>query len=296
MEPHSPGMVQDDTFTSIGRDIPNVTKLCEELGYEPRRSPLKTAMDRYIYEFTTDRGEKGESFTRRKEPLHEAGIRSLTEKFLDQDGNGPLFWPDHPAFPWSGRLQYSTHRDQIRSAVHKLFWRYIVQNKQNNQKRDNQKQNKKKQKKQEHRVPRDKNAPKPRRRVAAQKGVATHQVQSRENSVGFEQPPHASAVSVPIVPETNESAEIPSPAITPRPASPLFPKYIEESVGDCNIQDARGESHATGELLSQPVVPMAPMTDGLDDGPSRQNETTTAGQVSLAIEMFTFIQSHVNES
>ncbi|KAH7155468.1 hypothetical protein B0J13DRAFT_545650 [Dactylonectria estremocensis] len=258
MESNSPDHDQDDAFASKAGLVPHITELREELGSEVG-TDLARRIAEYPFGFKSDRGKKGISLTRWKDFHHQAGLRKMAEDFLERDGNGPLFWPDDRASPHYRKLQYSRHRDQIRNSLTMLFWKLNVQYYKN---------------------PREEVTPNPRPRGVAQHDVATqHQGQSHESSVGSEQVPPSGAVFMPIVPETNGSAEIPSPVATPRPASPLFHEYIEEPVGDIHIQDTRGESHTSGkELPGQPVVPMASMTDGLDDETSRPNESATAEQ------------------
>ncbi|KAH6990791.1 hypothetical protein BKA56DRAFT_216773 [Ilyonectria sp. MPI-CAGE-AT-0026] len=120
MDPHS-------IFATNVTHIPNIRTLraeldCARVG-QRRDVNFYNSVCSYLFTFTSTLGFKGTDLTRWKAPAHQKGLLELTRRFLEDDGNGAIFWPDDPKSPDYRSLQYSKDADRISRAMTQLFWR-----------------------------------------------------------------------------------------------------------------------------------------------------------------------------
>ena len=96
--------------------LPSITALRAALDYGDAKSARCTFfyddIRHFRRKFTTSTGISGVKLRDWKDAAHQAGLTELTTSYLDQHGNGSLFWPDDKSSQNHSRLQYSTHRDR----------------------------------------------------------------------------------------------------------------------------------------------------------------------------------------
>lgn len=92
--------------------IPHLTALRKTLGYDNPGQQEDIAFKRAIKEqlgtFVSS-GDKisGYKLTKWTSPSHQRGLLEITKDFLDNKGNGPLFWPDRHSSTDTRPLEYS---------------------------------------------------------------------------------------------------------------------------------------------------------------------------------------------
>ncbi|CAJ0545630.1 Ff.00g091030.m01.CDS01 [Fusarium sp. VM40] len=108
--------------------IPHLTALRKTLGYDNPGQQEDIAFKRAIKEqlgtFVSS-GDKisGYKLTKWTSPSHQRGLLEITKDFLDNKGNGPLFWPDRHSSTDTRPLEYSKDSKKIRCLMIKVFWR-----------------------------------------------------------------------------------------------------------------------------------------------------------------------------
>ncbi|KAH6960798.1 hypothetical protein DER45DRAFT_172245 [Fusarium avenaceum] len=108
--------------------IPHLTALRKTLGYDNPGQQEDIAFKRAIKEqlgaFVSS-GDKisGYKLTKWTNPSHQRGLLEITKDFLDNKGNGPLFWPDRHSSTDTRPLEYSKDSKKIRCLMIKVFWR-----------------------------------------------------------------------------------------------------------------------------------------------------------------------------
>ncbi|KAH7001609.1 hypothetical protein EDB80DRAFT_97571 [Ilyonectria destructans] len=120
MDPHS-------IFATNVTHIPNIRTLraeldCAHVG-QRRDVNFYNSVCSYMFTFKSTHGLKGTELTRWKAPPHQKGLLELTRRFLEDDGNGAIFWPDDSTSPEYRSLQYSKDADRISRVMTQLFWR-----------------------------------------------------------------------------------------------------------------------------------------------------------------------------
>lgn len=99
----------------VASSIPTITNLRRQLEYgEPRLSRCKIFYDdvrAFRKKYCTHDGFSGISLHVWKLPEHQAGLTNLTEAYLDEQGNGTLYWPDDDASIYRNKLRYSQDHD-----------------------------------------------------------------------------------------------------------------------------------------------------------------------------------------
>ncbi|KAH6990790.1 hypothetical protein BKA56DRAFT_216766 [Ilyonectria sp. MPI-CAGE-AT-0026] len=266
--PRGPNWGSKRVFNTHTNDIPNLTELRKRLGCSSagRRldAHLYTIICEYSSKFTSSNGLTGHQLSKWTDKSHQAALLEISSQFLKRDGNGPRFWPNDPASPEYRRLQYSKSTDAgfIKRHITQLFWRLGQQN------------------------------PKPRpqsvgnrsdQTATGQNNIQTtlERGQSPENPIYLDEPSlfvsPSPAFSPIIAPRATAST-----AAHPQP-TPLSLQTISEGpIDDLHMRGEQGgPTTVGGNARSQPMAPLAPMTEDLLDGPSTSGIDTTAAQVSL---------------
>ncbi|KAK1754179.1 hypothetical protein QBC47DRAFT_403567 [Echria macrotheca] len=112
--------------------IPNIKTLREELGYgDPKQRRYSvfceyTSLFQKIYR--TGSGIGGLELHNWKSDITQAGLDDMTAAFLEDEGNGWLFWPDERSSTYYNTLQYSEHSMKITRLMKQLFFRMSLQN------------------------------------------------------------------------------------------------------------------------------------------------------------------------
>ncbi|KAH8734885.1 hypothetical protein BGZ61DRAFT_528156 [Ilyonectria robusta] len=131
---HPPG---PSTYLSFNRmkvtNIPSITELRKELDYgharERRDIVFYNTVRAYMFTFVSRKGISGPDLLKWKYRPHQAGLLEMASQFLDQDAKGAFFWPDDPAAPNHGKLQYSKEPRRIRNIMVQLFFKINQQHK-----------------------------------------------------------------------------------------------------------------------------------------------------------------------
>lgn len=103
--------------TIFAANIPNITNLRNELGYGDARLPRCVTFyadtRAFRRRFTTSNGVNGVDLYDWKSLAGQAGLDEMTTAFLDNTGNGPLYWPDDESSKdYYNKYQYSKDRDR----------------------------------------------------------------------------------------------------------------------------------------------------------------------------------------
>ncbi|KAF7540778.1 hypothetical protein G7Z17_g12114 [Cylindrodendrum hubeiense] len=123
--PRTPRSNSPDIFDIKSGDIPGVRQLRCELGYGSagQRNDIEfyNFICAYIFTFTSSNGLKGSKLTKWKSPRHQTALLELTNKFLEQDGKGVVYWPDNPTHANNRGLEYTRDRQLIKQTIAQLF-------------------------------------------------------------------------------------------------------------------------------------------------------------------------------
>ncbi|KAK5655306.1 hypothetical protein OQA88_5873 [Cercophora sp. LCS_1] len=107
--------------------IPSITALRRELDYGelklPRCSAFNDDINAFRKKFITSRGVAGTDLFNWNSKDGQEGLAEITSTYLDEAGNGRIFWPDDESAANYNKYQYSTHESQIKRLVKQLFFR-----------------------------------------------------------------------------------------------------------------------------------------------------------------------------
>ena len=91
--------------------IPKITELRNELDYGNPQLPRCMAFydDIRVFrrKYRTSQGVPGFNLWDWKSREHQAGLTEMTQAYLDEEGNGRVFWPAEESSPNRNRLNYS---------------------------------------------------------------------------------------------------------------------------------------------------------------------------------------------
>lgn len=100
--------------TEVAYPKEGVTKLKQDLGYgrprQRRDNRFSKALRDYIAKYKTRCKIAGEDLCQWEE--HKSQLTDLVLDFLDEDGKGPLWWPDDKTSFNYGPLQFSVHSEK----------------------------------------------------------------------------------------------------------------------------------------------------------------------------------------
>ncbi|KAM5355466.1 hypothetical protein ACJ41O_002112 [Fusarium nematophilum] len=115
-------------------EVPTLTELRVALGFGresgPRHLFFKKHIKKYAAGFTTKDDAPGETFTRWRDPSHQAVFREMAQGFLNK--HGMLFWQDDGDVADRQAYRCSRNREQLLILLAQLFFR---QNEQSNKKK-----------------------------------------------------------------------------------------------------------------------------------------------------------------
>ena len=99
----------------VASSIPTISALRQQLGYGDRHlnrcSTFYDDVRVFRKKYLTHDGFSGISFYNWKSPEHQAGLTEMTDAYLDEEGNGALYWPDNDASINRNKLRYSQDHD-----------------------------------------------------------------------------------------------------------------------------------------------------------------------------------------
>ncbi|KAJ4256199.1 hypothetical protein NW762_009277 [Fusarium torreyae] len=112
--------------TKVG-EIPQCQALRKLLGvgtpHDKESICFKNTIQEFRVQYRSDEGEFGYSFRTWGDPSHQKGLIRMTDGFLERDGQGPRFWPDHEGSAPVKPLKWTKDRARIKKLIKQLFWR-----------------------------------------------------------------------------------------------------------------------------------------------------------------------------
>ncbi|KAM0250588.1 hypothetical protein ACHAP5_002118 [Fusarium lateritium] len=121
--------VADRLFkTTKTSSIPRLSDLRQTLGHGNRGKQEDIAFKKTIREQLAAFVSSGDSLpgyklTKWTDPSHQRGLLEITKDFLDNKGNGPLFWPDSHSPANTRPLEYFRDSKRIHRLMTQVFWR-----------------------------------------------------------------------------------------------------------------------------------------------------------------------------
>ncbi|KAM0209176.1 hypothetical protein ACHAQD_000958 [Fusarium lateritium] len=121
--------VADRLFkTTKTTSIPRLSDLRQTLGHGNRGKQEDIAFKKAIREQLAAFVSSGDSLpgyklTKWTDPSHQRGLLEITKDFLDNKGNGPIFWPDSHSSANTRPLEYFRDSKKIRRLMIQVFWR-----------------------------------------------------------------------------------------------------------------------------------------------------------------------------
>jgi len=119
----------------VASSIPTITALREQLDYGDshlsRCNAFYDDVRTFRKRYRTHDGSSGISLYNWKSPEHQAGLKEMTEAYLDKEGNGALYWPDGDTDPNRNKLRYSQdhHLYLARLSIHTPSANLLTQDK-----------------------------------------------------------------------------------------------------------------------------------------------------------------------
>ncbi|KAM0442466.1 hypothetical protein ACHAQK_004159 [Fusarium lateritium] len=121
--------VADRLFkTTKTTSIPRLSDLRQTLGHGNRGRQEDIAFKKAIREqlaafVSSGDNLPGYKLTKWTDPSHQRGLLEITKDFLDNKGNGPIFWPDSHSSANTRPLEYFRDSKKIRRLLIQVFWR-----------------------------------------------------------------------------------------------------------------------------------------------------------------------------